>query len=87
MALAALTALERQACERFAIASCRIVHRLGEVPPAEASVIVVVASHHRAAAFDACRWVMDALKATVPIWKKEHFEGGDAEWVTGTPLA
>ena len=87
MALAALATIERHACERFAIRSCVIVHRLGEVPPTEASVAVVVASHHRAAAFDACRWVMDELKSTVPIWKKEYFEGGDAQWVKGTPLA
>ena len=87
MALAALAALERAACERFEIRSCAIAHRLGEVPPAEASVVVVIAAHHRGAAFDACRWVMDELKRTVPIWKKEHFEGGDAQWVEGSPLA
>lgn len=87
MALAALAALEREALARFAIAHCEVVHRLGEVPPAEASVVVVVSAAHRAAAFDASRWLMDELKAHVPIWKREHFEGGGAEWVTGTPLA
>ena len=87
MALAAMAALERGACERFEVRSCAIAHRLGEVPPSEASVVVVVAARHRGAAFDACRWVMDELKRTVPIWKKEHFEGGDAQWVQGTPLA
>jgi molybdopterin synthase catalytic subunit len=86
MALAALTALERTACERFALAHCAVVHRLGEVPVGEASVAVVVSSPHRAAAFDAARWLMDELKRTVPIWKKEHFAGGDAEWVAGQPL-
>jgi molybdopterin synthase catalytic subunit len=86
MALAALAAIERAACERFAIASCVIVHRLGVVPPAEASVAVVVAAAHRAPAFDATRWAMDELKRHVPIWKKEHFEDGDAGWVEGRQL-
>ena len=86
MALAALEAIERGACERFAVASCAIVHRLGEVPPAEASVAVVVAAAHRGPAFDACRWAMDELKRSVPIWKKEHFAEGDAQWVEGRPL-
>lgn len=86
MALEALAGIERQACERHAIASCAIAHRLGEVPPAEASVVVVVAAAHRGAAFDACRWAMDELKRSVPIWKKEHFAEGDAAWVQGRPL-
>jgi len=87
MALAALAKLEQQAVHRYAIATCRIVHRLGEVPLAEPSVAVVVASAHRVPAFDASRWVMDELKRTVPIWKKEFFVEGGAEWVEGTPLA
>lgn len=86
MAIAALERLEREAPERFAIATCRVTHRLGDVPLAEPSVAVVVAAAHRAPAFDACRWVMDELKRTVPIWKKEFFAEGDAAWVKGTPL-
>ena len=86
MALDALAALERATCERFALAHCAVVHRLGEVPVGEASVAVVVSSPHRAAAFDASRWLMDELKRTVPIWKKEFFASGDAEWVAGQPL-
>jgi molybdopterin synthase catalytic subunit len=86
MALPALEAIERAALEQFAIASCRIVHRLGEVPVTEASVVVAVAAPHRAAAFDACRWAMDELKRSAPIWKRELFEDGGAEWVKGTPL-
>jgi molybdopterin synthase catalytic subunit len=86
MALAALAALERAALERFAVASCRIVHRLGEVPIAEPSVAVVVAAAHRAPAFDACRWAMDELKRTVPIWKKEFYAEGGEGWVEGTAL-
>lgn len=87
MALAALAALEQAARDRFAIAACAIAHRLGEVPPAEPSVAVLVSAPHRAAAFDACRWAMDELKRTVPIWKKEFFADGGAEWVAGTRLA
>ncbi len=86
MALEALGRIETEALRRFEIASCAIVHRLGEVPAAEASVVVVVAAAHRAPAFDACRWAMDEVKRAVPIWKKEHFEGGGAEWVEGRPL-
>jgi molybdopterin synthase catalytic subunit len=86
MALAALAALERTARERFQLGHCAIVHRLGLVPVNEASVAVVTSAPHRAAVFDAARWVMDELKRSVPIWKKEYFEGGDAHWVEGHPL-
>ena len=86
MAIAALERLEREARARFEIAACDIAHRLGEVPLREASVVVIVAAAHRGAAFDASRWVMDELKRTVPIWKREFFDDGDAEWVTGTRL-
>jgi molybdopterin synthase catalytic subunit len=86
MALAALEAIERAALERHEVAACRIVHRLGEVPIAETSVLVVVAAAHRAPAFEASRWAMDELKRRVPIWKRETFAGGSEEWVRGTPL-
>jgi len=86
MALSALTALERTASERFQLGHCAIVHRLGLVPVTEASVAVVTSAPHRAAAFDAARWVMDELKRSVPIWKKEHFDGGGAQWVEGHAL-
>ena len=86
MALTTLAAIERDATLRFEIATCRIVHRLGDVPIAEASVAVVVAAGHRGPAFDACRWAMDTLKRSVPIWKREFFSEGDTEWVAGTPL-
>ena len=86
MALAVLERIEREAAERHAVESCRIVHRLGVVPPAEASVAVVVASVHRSEAFDATRWAMDQVKSRAPIWKKEHYAGGDAGWVEGARL-
>ena len=86
MALAALEKLEGDARKRFEIATCRIVHRLGEVPLAEASVAVVVAAAHREPAFDACQWAMNELKRTATIWKKEFYAEGGAEWVAGTQL-
>jgi len=87
MALPALERIERDAVSRFGVASCRIVHRLGEVPVAEVSVAVAVAAAHRGPAFDACRWAMDELKRSVPIWKQEHFAEGGVEWVRGTTIA
>ena len=86
MALAALRALEDEARERFGLAHVAVVHRLGNVPVAEASVAVVVSTPHRAPAFEASRWIMDELKRRVPIWKKEHFADGGAEWVKGHVL-
>lgn len=87
MALDMLGTLEGAARERFGLAHCAIVHRLGVVPVSEASVAVVASAAHRAAAFDAARWVMDELKRRAPIWKKEHFAEGDPAWVKGHPLA
>ena len=87
MARAALERLEAEAVSRSGAARCRIVHRLGEVPIGEASVAVVVTAAHRAPAFEAGRRAMDELKRTVPIWKREFFAAGGAEWVEGTPLA
>jgi len=86
MALAALAKLETETVARFEVETCHIVHRLGEVPIAEPSVVVVVASAHRGPAFEACRWAMDELKRTVPVWKKEHFSDGGEGWVEGTLL-
>jgi len=86
MAEPALAKLEQQALARFAIASCGVMHRLGVVPVREASVVVVVQAEHRAAAFEAAQWVMDELKRTVPIWKRERYADGDAAWVEGKPL-
>ena len=61
---------------------CAVQHRLGRLEIGECSVGVAVAAAHRGEAFEACRWLMDTLKETVPIWKREYFEGGD-HWVEG----
>jgi MoaE-MoaD fusion protein len=85
MALKQMEELAGRALAEFKIRDVAIVHRLGRLEIGEASVLIVVASAHRAAAFDACRWLIDTLKRTVPIWKKEHFEDG-AVWADGEPF-
>lgn len=85
MALRKLEELATEARERFPIRNLGIVHRLGRIEIGESSVLIAVYSAHRAAAFDACRWVIDTLKRTVPIWKKEYFEDG-AIWADGEPF-
>ncbi len=85
MALEQMESLAHDAMQRFQIRDVAIVHRLGRLEIGETSVLIVVASAHRAAAFDACRWLIDTLKRTVPIWKKEYFEDG-AVWADGEPF-
>ena len=80
-----LEGLAEQALKQFPIRDVAIVHRLGRLEIGETSVLIVVASAHRGAAFDACRWLIDTLKKTVPIWKREHFEDG-AVWADGEPF-
>ncbi len=78
------TQLERLVAEaetRWAV-KCMVQHRLGRLEIGEISVGIAVAAAHRAEAFDACRWLLDTLKETVPIWKREFFQGGD-HWVEG----
>ncbi|HTZ47775.1 MAG TPA: molybdenum cofactor biosynthesis protein MoaE [Verrucomicrobiae bacterium] len=82
MALAKMRELAQLAHQNFAIHRLAIVHRLGRLQIGETSVFIAVSSPHRAAAFDACRFAIDTLKRTVPIWKKEYFEDG-AVWADG----
>jgi len=70
------------ATSRFGVTRVEIVHRVGRVEIGEASVAIAVAAPHRAAAMDACRFVIDTLKTSVPIWKREHFADG-AAWIEG----
>jgi len=85
MALRQMEQLATEALARFAIRDVRVVHRLGRLQIGETSVYIAVSSAHRAPAFDACRWLIDTLKTTVPIWKKEYFEDG-AVWAEGEPF-
>jgi molybdopterin synthase catalytic subunit len=80
MALAEMRKIGDEARQRWPIADIAIVHRIGVVPIGEASVVIAVSSAHRAAAFAACHFAIDRLKEVVPIWKKEHFEGGEV-WI------
>ncbi len=82
MAEERMRAIAAEAQARWGIDHIAVAHRLGRMEIGEASVIIVVASPHRAEAFDACRYIIDTLKATVPIWKKEFSPDG-AEWVEG----
>lgn len=77
--------LAAEARTRFGVRQVTIVHRLGRLQVSETSVLIIVASAHRAAALDACRWLIDTLKKTVPIWKKEAFADG-AVWADGEPF-
>ncbi len=85
MALAQMESLAKEALRQFKIRDVALVHRLGRLEIGETSVLIAVASAHRAAAFDACRWLIDTLKRVVPIWKKEYFEDG-AVWADGEPF-
>jgi molybdopterin converting factor subunit 1 len=82
MALRQMEGLAERALQQFQVRDVAVVHRLGRLEIGETSVLIVVASAHRAAAFEACRWLIDTLKRTVPIWKKEYFEDG-AVWADG----
>jgi molybdopterin synthase catalytic subunit len=85
MALEQMRALAAETVTKFGVRDVALVHRLGRLLVGETSVLVVVASAHRGAAFDACRWLIDTLKKTVPIWKKEQFADG-AVWADGEPF-
>jgi MoaE-MoaD fusion protein len=85
MARKRLEELAAQSITQFEVRDVAIVHRLGRLEIGETSVLIVVAAAHRGAAFDACRWLIDTLKRTVPIWKREHFEDG-AIWADGEPF-
>jgi len=85
MALKQMNGLIERALSQFRVREIAVVHRIGRLQIGETSVLIVVASAHRAAAFEACRWLIDTLKQTVPIWKKEYFEDG-AVWATGEPF-
>ena len=83
MAEAELRRLRTEAMSRFSLQRCVIHHRIGPVPLLQAAVVIAVSSAHRKEAFEAAAWLMDRIKESVPIWKKERYlQGGDA-WVEG----
>jgi len=84
MAETAMLALRTEALERFDIIEARMIHRVTTVHAGDQIVLIVVGAEHRKAAFEACEWLIDALKQRVPIWKKETTPDGDS-WVTQHP--
>jgi molybdopterin synthase catalytic subunit len=82
LALKAFEQIDREALEHWPTARLAIVHRVGRLALGEASVVIAAASPHRAEAFAAARYAIERLKQIAPIWKHEHFEGGDV-WIEG----
>ncbi len=78
MALKSLRELGREVADRWPQARLAIVHRLGEVPVGEPTVVIAVSAPHRAEAYAASRHALEQLKARVPVWKKEHYADGEA---------
>ncbi|WP_442510834.1 molybdenum cofactor biosynthesis protein MoaE [Novipirellula sp. SH528] len=87
MALAELNRLAGEAIEQFGLSKIVIVHRLGEVPVGEASVVLGCSSAHRKQSFAALPWLMDQIKTDVPIWKRETYTDGTTQWVHPTDPA
>ena len=84
MALNEMQKIAEQALEKWPVQKILIHHRTGVLQVGEVPVVIAVAAAHRAAAFDACRYTIDTLKDTVPIWKREVFEDGEV-WVAAHP--
>lgn len=84
MAIREMRRIAEAAFEKWPLHTLVLHHRTGILLPGEIAVIIVVSAAHRAAAFDACRFAIDTLKETVPIWKKEIFEDGEV-WVSAHP--
>jgi molybdopterin synthase catalytic subunit len=82
MAVQQIRKILAEAERRWNVDRVAVAHRIGRLEIGEASVIIVVATPHRAEAFEACRYIIDTLKTTVPIWKKEVAMNGE-EWVEG----
>jgi molybdopterin synthase catalytic subunit len=84
MAVAEMEKIAKQAFEKWPVQKVLVHHRTGVLDVGEVPVIIAVSAAHRAAAFEACRYIIDTLKETVPIWKKEIFEDGEV-WVAAHP--
>jgi molybdopterin synthase catalytic subunit len=82
----AITELERVAekiAASYPVVAIAVVHRTGDLQVGDLAVVAAVSAAHRSDAFEACQALIDDLKATVPIWKRQFFTGGDSEWVDG----
>jgi len=81
MATMKLLELTTRVAQQWQIERVAFVHRLGRVAIGETSMVVAVGSAHRDNAIDACHWIVERVKAEVPIWKKEHYAEGDPKWI------
>ena len=72
-----------EAIERFGLIDAFCIHRIGTLEVGETAVIVIATSGHRDEAFKGCRYIIDEVKSRVPIWKKEHYQDGETEWLKG----
>ena len=84
MAVSEMQKIAERALATWPVLRVCLLHRVGRLLPGEVPVVIAVSAAHRDAAFEACRYCIDTLKETVPIWKKEIFEDG-AEWVAAHP--
>lgn len=78
--------IETQVISRWPVKKLAMVHRYGDLRVGEVSVAVAVSTEHRGDAFEACRYAIDAIKRTLPLWKKERWRDGTEEWVQGTTI-
>lgn len=84
MAVEEMRRITVRASEQWPVIKAAVHHRTGVVPIAESSVLIGVSSPHRADAFQACRFLIDTLKESVPIWKRERYASGETAWVEGS---
>lgn len=84
MAERELSAICREALERFAVGSVAAAHRVGDLGLGEVSVAIAVTSEHRDDGYRASRWIIETIKVRLPVWKHEHYEDGESHWV-GAP--
>ena len=84
MAVKVLDEIAGEAADRLGTSRIAVVHRAGELGIGEVSVAIAASSPHRAEAFDATRYVIEEIKKRLPVWKKEHYREGGAEWLEGT---
>ena len=77
----ALGRIAAQACARWPLTGCTLVHRVGRITPGEPIVLVLTASAHRMAALESCAFLIDWLKTDAPFWKREEFADGESRWV------
>lgn len=84
MAERVLGEIAAEAGRRAGVDHIAVVHRIGELALGDVSVAIAVGAPHRAESFDAARWIIEQIKVRLPVWKQEHYAGGESEWLAGT---